>query len=61
LMELVSSSYVLDVRDGETLSRHFRFVQQLIVSVRLARVRIPNDFSLLTATRDAILGDLGEK
>jgi hypothetical protein len=61
LMELVSSSYVLDIRDGETLSRHFRFVERLTGSVRLARVHIPNDFSLLPATRDAILSDLGEK
>jgi hypothetical protein len=58
-MELVSSAFVLDVSERDTLLRHFRCIEQLVSQVPVARLVLPDDFALLPAARHAILGDLG--
>jgi len=57
-MELVSSAYVLDVTEPATLVRHFRFIEQLVAQVPIARLLLPNDFALLPTVRRLILGEL---
>jgi hypothetical protein len=59
-MELVSSAYVLDVSEPTTLLRHFRFIEQLVARVPIARLWLPNDFALLPSARRAILSAVGE-
>jgi len=59
-MELVSSAYVLDVTEPTTLSRHFRFIEQLVAGVTIDRLWLPNDFAFLPAARRAVLTEIGE-
>jgi hypothetical protein len=57
-MELVPSSYLLDVTEPATLSRHFRCIEQLVTEVPIARLQLPTDFAALPAARRAILDHL---
>jgi hypothetical protein len=59
-LELVSSAYVMNVADSETLLRHFHLIEQLMARVRIRRLLVPNDFALLPAVRRTILADLSE-
>jgi hypothetical protein len=58
-IELVSSTFPLDVSDRAMLERHFRFLQSVAARVPIKRLRIPNDHSALPAVRAAVLADLG--
>jgi hypothetical protein len=57
-MELVSSSFQLDIADKATLKRHFRFIEQLVEQVTVRRLRIPDDLSYLPTVREAVLADV---
>jgi hypothetical protein len=57
-MELVSASVLLDVHDRGVLSRHFRFIEQLIARARIRRLTVPNDFSRLSSVCQAVLQDV---
>jgi hypothetical protein len=59
-MEAVSSAYVLDVTEPTTLLRHFRFIEQLVAQVPIARLLLADDFTLLRSARHAILSELGD-
>jgi hypothetical protein len=57
-IELVSSSFPLDLADTEMLTRHFRFMQKVASTVRVKRLKVPNDLAALGAIREAVLADL---
>jgi hypothetical protein len=57
-LELVSSTFPVDVTEPEMLERHFRFVSRVTELVPIRRLRVPNDFALLPAVREAVLADL---
>jgi hypothetical protein len=57
-IELVSSSFPLDVTDREMLARHFRILERTATMVPVRRLRIPNDLAALPAVRETILADL---
>jgi hypothetical protein len=58
LIELVSASFPLDVRDQAMLERHFRVMERVASEIPLRRVLIPDDFDALPAVRETILHDL---
>ena len=58
-IELVSSTFPLDVDDRAMLERHFRFMQTVAVRVPIKRLRIPNDHAALAAVRECVLADVG--
>jgi hypothetical protein len=58
LIELVSATFPLDVRDQGMLERHFRVMQRVASEIPVLRVLIPDDFAALPAVRQAILRDL---
>lgn len=58
LIELVSATFPLDVRDQAMLKRHFRVMQRVASDIPVRRVLIPDDFDALPAVREAILRDL---
>lgn len=58
-IELVSSTFPLDVDDRAMLERHFRFVQSVAARVPIKRLRIPNDHAALPAVRACVLADIG--
>lgn len=58
-IELVSSTFPLDVDDRAMLERHFRFMQTVAVQVPIKRLRIPNDHAALPAVRACVLADVG--
>lgn len=58
LIELVSATFPLDVRDQAMLERHFRVMQRVASEIPVLRVLIPDDFDALPAVRQAILSDL---
>ena len=60
VVELVSSSFPLDVTDREMLQRHFRFMERIASTVPVRRLRIPDDLDALPGIRQAILDDLDE-
>jgi len=57
-IELASSAFVLEVTVPNTLRRHFRFVERLVAGVRVARLSLPNDLTVLPTARRMILSDL---
>jgi hypothetical protein len=57
-MELVSAACVFDVTEPSTLARHFRFIEQLVAGVAVARLLLPNDFASLPAARRAVLSGI---
>lgn len=57
-IEMVSSTFPLDVTDRDMLARHFRFIQRLAERVPIKRLRIPTNYAALPAVRAAILADL---
>jgi len=60
IVELVSSSFPLDVTDREMLLRHFRFMEKTASTVPVRRLRIPYNLEALPAVRQAVLDDLSE-
>ncbi|HYL60669.1 MAG TPA: hypothetical protein VEU51_17520 [Candidatus Acidoferrales bacterium] len=58
-IELVSSTFPLDVDDRTMLERHFRFMQAVVARVPIKRLRIPNDHAALPAVRACVLADVG--
>lgn len=61
LIELVSASFPLNVRDQSMLERHFRVMQRVASEIPVRRVLIPDDFDALPAVRQAILRDLSSR
>lgn len=57
-IELVSSSFPLDLADAEMLTRHFRIMEKVASTVPVKRLKVPNDLTALKAIREAILADL---
>ena len=57
-IELVSSSFPLDLFDPEMLTRHFRLMEKVAATVPVRRLKVPNDLSALGAVRKAVLADL---
>jgi hypothetical protein len=57
-IELVSSSFPLDLADPEMLTRHFRLMEKVASTVPVKRLRVPNDLTALCAIREAVLSDL---
>lgn len=60
LVELVRSSFVLDVDDRETQLRLFRFLERVVERVPVRRLVVPDRFDALPAVREAILADLAD-
>lgn len=58
-MSLVTSVFPLDISDRKVLARQFEFFERVASLVPVRHLRVPEDFSLLPAVRDAILADLG--
>lgn len=61
MIELVRSSFPLDITDIGMLARHFRVMRRVASEVPFNRVMIPDDFSALPAVRAAILKDLASQ
>ena len=61
MIELVRSSFPLDIADKAMLARHFQVMRRVASEVPFSRVMIPDDFSALPAVRDAILKDLASQ
>jgi len=57
-VQLLRSTYRLDITDKEMLSREFRSLQALIDRVPVRKLGIPNDFDALPAARETVLADL---
>jgi hypothetical protein len=57
-VQLIRSTYRLDITDREMLAREFRALHSLIDRVPVRRLRIPSDFDALPAVREAVLADL---
>ena len=57
-IELVSSSFPLDLADPEMLARHFRLIEKVASTVPVRRLKVPNDLTRLEAVREAVLADL---
>lgn len=57
-MEVLSSSFVLDVDDRAVVTRHARFIERLLAGVPVRRLRVPNRYSSLPAVQQAVLHDL---
>jgi len=58
MIELVSSSFPLDIADSAMLARHFQVMQRVAREVPFSRVMVPDEFGALPSVRDAILTDL---
>jgi len=56
--QLVRASYTFDATDRRALKRDFAFLASLASDVGVRRLRVPNDFALLPAVREAVLADL---
>jgi hypothetical protein len=61
MIELVRSSFPLDIADKMMLARHFQVMRQVASEVPFSRVMLPDDFTALPAVRDAILSDFAER
>jgi hypothetical protein len=59
-IELVSSSFPLDIADPEMLARHFRLMEKVASTVPVRRLKVPNDLTRLEAVREAVLDDLDQ-
>ena len=59
-IELVSSSFALDLTDSQMLRRHFRLMEKVASTVPVKRLNVPNDLTTLGAIREAVLTDLGQ-
>jgi len=57
-VQLLRSTYRLDVTDNAMLSQEFRALQSLIDRVPVRKLGIPSDFEALPAAREAVLADL---
>jgi hypothetical protein len=57
-IQLISSTFPLDLTDSTMLARHFRFLQKVAAHVPFKRLRIPNNHAALAAVRELILADL---
>ncbi len=57
-IELVSSSFPLDLADSEMLTRHFRLMEKVASTVAVKRLKVPNDLTALAAVRETVLADL---
>lgn len=57
-VELVSSSFALDLADSEMLKRHFRLMEKVASTVPVKRLKVPNDLKALEAIRKEVLADL---
>jgi hypothetical protein len=60
-MELVRHACRLDITDRERLSEEFEFLGWVAASLPLHRLAYPRDLSRLSAVREAILENLGER
>jgi hypothetical protein len=60
IVELVSSSFPLDITDRKMLERHFRFMERVATTVPVRRLTIPDDLDALPDVRRAVLADLDE-
>jgi len=58
-LQLLSSSFMLDITDRAVLTRNLRFIERLLNAVAVRRLRIPDGFSSLPKVREAVLKDLG--
>jgi hypothetical protein len=61
MIELIRSSFPLDIADTAMLKRHFEVMRRVASEVPFNRVLIPDDFSALPAVRDAILKDFASQ
>lgn len=57
-IELLWSAFPLDITDRPMLARQFHFFERVVASVPLRQLLVPNDFSSLSAVRQAVLEDL---
>jgi hypothetical protein len=58
-LQLLSASFMLDITDRLVLTRNLRFIERLLASVPIRRLRIPAGFSSLPKAREAVLRDIG--
>ena len=58
-MEIVRNTFNMAITDGSRLERQFAMASALTASVPIRSLSYPRRIELLTAARDAILGDLG--
>ncbi len=58
LIQLVSSTFMIDTADRPALTRHNAFLGRLLARVTVRQLLIPNGFSALPAARDVVLADL---
>jgi hypothetical protein len=58
LIDLLSSSFLLDFADPEMLARHFQLMEKVAARVPVKRLKVPNDLSALSAVREQVLADL---
>ena len=57
-VQLLRSTYRLDITDNAMLGREFQALHSLIDRVPVRRLAIPNDFDALPAARETVLADL---
>jgi hypothetical protein len=57
-IELVSSSFALDLTDSHMLRRHFQLMEKVASTVPVKRLKVPNDLTALGAIRKEVLADL---
>jgi hypothetical protein len=57
-LQLLSSSFMLDITDRAVLTRNLRFIERLLKAVPVRRLRVPDAFSSLPKVRAAVLKDL---
>jgi len=60
-MELITSTFRLDVTDRTMLVRQFYFLERVVSQVPIRRLRVPNTFSSLPAVRETVLVDLNHR
>jgi hypothetical protein len=58
-LQLLSASFMLDITDRSVLTRNLRFIERMLNSVPVRRLRVPDGFSSLPKVREAVLKDLG--
>jgi hypothetical protein len=57
-VQLLRSTYRLDITDSAMLSREFRALHTLVDRVPVRRLAVPNDFDALPAVRETVIADL---
>jgi hypothetical protein len=57
-VQLLRSTYRLDITDSAMLSREFRALQSLVDRVPVRRLGVPSDFDALPAVREMVIADL---